>query len=327
VQLVAQVLLLASALGIAVVTLAGFVTEWWLFGLLLLHGLAGAIGNPSQQTLVHDLVGGGRLLSAVGLNSSMRHVAHVLGPLVAGYFLLELSAGWGFLVNALTFVPLLVVLALVRPRHRPAVERLELGTRASLEESGRFLRSRPDLAAVIGVEMVGVVFLGHALSSLMPAFATDVFRVGELGYIGLVAATGAGALVGGVWLSWSFVRRRGALILAAAVAEAGAILLFAVTTSYLLAALLLVAAGFAGVVTQALANSVLQLAAPDRLRGRVMGAYTFGTMGVRVVNGPLLGGAAQVLLSLPLAVGAAALAVVALLAGIAAAAPGLRRLD
>jgi hypothetical protein len=50
-------------------------------------------------------------------------------------------------------------------------------------------------------------------------------------------------------------------------------------------------------------------------------------MGVRIVNGPLLGGAAQVLLSLPLAVGGAALAVVALLAGIAAAAPGLRRLD
>ncbi|MEK6620789.1 MAG: MFS transporter, partial [Chloroflexota bacterium] len=80
VQIVAQVLLLAAALGVAISTLAGVVTEWWIFGFLLLHGFAGAIGNPAQQTLIHDMVGPSRLLSAVSLNSSIRQVSGVIGP-------------------------------------------------------------------------------------------------------------------------------------------------------------------------------------------------------------------------------------------------------
>src|SRR2546425_11419337 len=62
VQLVAQALLMTAGLGVAIVTLAGIVNVWWIFGLLLLHGFAGAIGNPAQQTLINDIVGRQRLL-------------------------------------------------------------------------------------------------------------------------------------------------------------------------------------------------------------------------------------------------------------------------
>src|SRR2546428_1444194 len=86
VQLVAQALLMTAGLGVAIVTLAGIVNVWWIFGLLLLHGFAGAIGNPAQQTLINDIVGRQRLLSAVSLNSTMRQVTQVVGPLIAGWF-------------------------------------------------------------------------------------------------------------------------------------------------------------------------------------------------------------------------------------------------
>jgi len=85
VQIVAQVLLMAAALGVASATLAGFVTTWWIFGLLLLHGFAGAIGNPAQQTLIHAMVGPSKLLSAVSLNSTARQFSQVIGPAVAGF--------------------------------------------------------------------------------------------------------------------------------------------------------------------------------------------------------------------------------------------------
>lgn len=81
--------------------------------------------------------------------------------------------------------------------------------------------------------------------------------------------------------------------------------------------------GVTAVLTQSLTNTTLQLAAPDRLRGRVMGAYSFGTQGLRVVNGPLLGGAAS-LLGAPVAVAAAAGVVLVGLAGILAKVPQLR---
>lgn len=327
VQLVAQAILLAAAIGVAIATLAGFVNEWWIFGLLLLHGFAGAIGNPAQQTLIHDLVGRERLLSAVSLNSSMRQVTQVIGPLIAGYFLVVLGAGWGFLVNAMTFVPLLIVLLILRPRHRAAVERLTTGTRESLAEGLRFLRARPIIAGIIAIEMVPVIFLGHALNSLMPAFATDIFNVDAVGYVVLLAAGGVGAVLAAVWLAYARVRGRGRLIVGAALAEAAAILAFAMSRNYALSFALLIVIGAAGVLTQSLANSAIQLAAPDRLRGRIMGTYSFGTQGMRVVNGPVLGGAAQALASVPIAVGGAAVVVLALLGAIAAALPGLRRLD
>ncbi len=327
VQLVAQLLLMSAGLGVAIVTLAGIVNEWWIFGLLLGHGFAGAIGNPAQQTLVNDLVGRDRLLSAVSLNSSMRQVAQVIGPLVAGWFLIVLGPGWGFFANAMTFVPLLVVLSLIRPTHRALIERLRLGTRDSLREGLEFLRGHPTLAALIALEMVPVVFLGHTLNSLMPAIATDVLHVGKEGYVVLLAASGLGALVAAAWLAYAGIRRRGRVIVASALAETVAVLFFAASSTYALSFALLVVVGATAVVTQSLTNASIQLSAPDRLRGRVMGTYSFGTQGLRVVNGPILGGAAQALANVPLAIGGAAVVVIALLGTIAATVPGLRRLE
>src|SRR6266513_5004417 len=116
VQLVSQIVLMIAAFLVAWATLAGFVTTWWLFGLLLLHGFAGAIGGPAQQTLIHSMVGPTKLLSAISLNSTARQFSSVIGPAVAGFIVIWFGPGWGFLINALTFIPLLGFLAIVRVR-------------------------------------------------------------------------------------------------------------------------------------------------------------------------------------------------------------------
>src|SRR5256714_9258722 len=79
VQIVAQLLLMTAAVAIAAVTIGGIVTTWWLFGLLLLHGFAGAIGGPAQQTLIHSMVGPSKLLSAVSPHSAPRPVFPAVG--------------------------------------------------------------------------------------------------------------------------------------------------------------------------------------------------------------------------------------------------------
>jgi len=326
VQIVAQVLLLAAALGVAISTLAGVVAEWWIFGFLLLHGFAGAIGNPAQQTLIHDMVGPSRLLSAVSLNSSIRQVSQVVGPVIGGLILVAFGPGLGFMVNALTFIPLLVLLTFIRiPRHAGSIR--HQGTRDAFVEGMRFVRSRPTIASFIAVEMVPVVFIGHAFSSLLPVFVTDVLHTDELGYAFLLAGSGAGALGAAVLLAYaSEIRRKGIVIVVAAAIEMGAILLFALSTNYLASLLTLVAVGAATVVGQAVTNTTLQLAAPDRLRGRVMGAYSFGTQGMRVVNGPLLGGLALAV-GAPVAVAGSAALVLVVLAAIAATVPQIRAVD
>src|SRR3989442_4108441 len=92
IQIVTQLLLMAAATGTAVATLGGFVTVWWLFGLLLLHGFAGAIGIPAPQTLIHALVGRDKFLSAVNLNSTAHPFSQMLGPPIAEIIYLAVRA-------------------------------------------------------------------------------------------------------------------------------------------------------------------------------------------------------------------------------------------
>ncbi|OGO72400.1 MAG: hypothetical protein A3G84_07610 [Chloroflexi bacterium RIFCSPLOWO2_12_FULL_71_12] len=326
VQIVAQCLLLVAALAVAVATIAGFVTEWWIFGFLLLHGFAGAIGGPAQQTLVHDMVGPGRLLSAVSLQSSTRQVSQVVGPVVGGAILVTFGPGLGFLVNALTFLPLLAVLSVIRI-HREIKLPDPGSTREAFAEGLRFIRSRPTATSLIAVEMAPAIFLGHTFTSLLPIFVTEVLHTNEIGYALLLAASGAGAFAAAVALAYvSEIRRKGLVILAAAAVEVVAILFFAVSETYAVSLALMLAIGAATVVTQALTNTTLQLSAPDRLRGRVMGAYSFGTQGMRVVNGPLLGGLALAA-GAPIAVAGSAGVVLVVLMAIALAAPQLRTVD
>jgi MFS family permease len=326
VQIVAQSLLLTAAVGVAVATLGGFVTEWWIFGFLLLHGFAGAIGGPAQQTLVHDMVGPSRLLSAVSLSSSTRQVSQVVGPVIGGAILVTFGPGLGFLVNALTFLPLLALLSIIRI-HR-AVKLPDPGsTREAFTEGLRFIRSRPATTSLIALEMAPAIFLGHTFTSLLPIFVTEVLHTDEIGYAFLLAGSGAGAFLAAIGLAYvSEIPRKGLVILAAAAIEVTAILAFAASTVYWVSVGLMVAIGAATVVTQALTNTTLQLSAPDRLRGRVMGAYSFGTQGMRVVNGPLLGSLALAA-GTPVAVAGSAGFVLALLAVIAVAVPQLRNVD
>ena len=316
VQLVAQLLLFAAGLGVALITIAGLVSVWWIFGFLLLHGFAGAIGNPAQQTLVHSIVGRDRLLSAVSLSSTSRQLSQVVGPAIAGLVFVAFGPGWGLLINALSFAPLLLLLALMRlPR---AEIRPPQATLDALREGIAFVRARPRLGALIGVEMFPVVFLGHTFHSLLPLFARDQLGADVLGYSFLLVASGIGALSSAIWLAYGRERKDPLrTVVIAAALEMAAILVFALITSYGLALALMFGIGATAVVAQALANTTLQLSAPDRIRGRVMGAYSFGTQGMRVVNGPLLGGLAQLIGPVIAVAGSAAL-VLTVLGGILA---------
>ncbi len=291
VQILAQVLLLTAAIGTAVTTLTGIVTVWWLFGLLLLHGFAGAIGGPAQQTLIHSMVGRDRVLSAVALNSIGRQFSPVVGPAVAGLVFLAFGAGWGFAVNALTFLPLLLFLLVVRV---PVLHRSERrAITGALREALSFIRERPVTLSLIVIEAGIVMFIGQAFTSLLVVLSAERFPSLAFAYPSLLVASGAGAMLAAVWLAYAGQHRRaGRMVLAAAVAQMTAVFIIANATDYVASLAVMVVYGASALVTHTLVNTLLQLSAPDRMRGRVMGAYAFGTAGMRVVNGPLIGGLA-----------------------------------
>ncbi|MDE3102934.1 MAG: MFS transporter [Chloroflexota bacterium] len=322
VQIVSQVLLFAAAVGVATTTLTGVVTVWWIFGLLLVHGLGGAIGNPARQTLIHRIVGKEKLLSAVSLSSTTQQFSQVIGPAIAGFIYLAFGAGVGFLVNSLTFIPLLGFLAVIRLA--PMERRERQPVIAAVREGLDFVRARPLLGSLIAIETTTVIFIGHTFSALLVVFATERFPSLPLAYPFLLVATGIGAILGAVYLAYApEARRKGLFVTAAAVLNMAAILVLMFAGQYAIAFAVMVVAGLAAVLMQSVTNTTLQLSAPDRIRGRVMGAYSFGSQGMRVVNGPLLGGLAT-MLGVPLAVGGSAAFVLLLLGAFALAIPQLR---
>ncbi|TME29538.1 MAG: MFS transporter, partial [Chloroflexi bacterium] len=248
-------------------------------------------GGPAQQTLIHSMVGPTKLLSAVSLNSTARQFSQVIGPAVAGFIVVWFGPGLGFLINALTFIPLLAFLAVIRVR--PITARTSLPILSSLRDGLGFVRARPFIGGLIAVEMLGVIFIGHTFNSFLVLFAHDSLHVDDLGYAFLLVGSGLGALVAAMYLAYARDRgHSGRFIVGAAMLEMAAVLVFAFSTSYALSFALLFVVGISAVLTQSLTNTKIQLSAPDALRGRVMGAYTFGTQGMRVLNGPILGGAA-----------------------------------
>ena len=173
--------------------------------------------------------------------------------------------------------------------------------------------------------MLGVIFIGHTFNSFLVLFAHDSLHVDDLGYAFLLVGSGLGALVAAMYLAYARDRgHSGRFIVGAAMLEMAAVLVFAFSTNYALSFALLFVVGISAVLTQSLTNTKIQLSAPDALRGRVMGAYTFGTQGMRVLNGPILGGAA-IIFGAPMAVAGAATAVLAGLAVILARVPQLRQ--
>src|SRR5437868_14793894 len=247
VQIVAQLLLMTAAVAIAAVTIGGVVTTWWIFALLLLHGFAGAIGGPAQQTLIHSMVGPSKLLSAISLNSTARQFSSVIGPAVVGFIVVWFGPGWGFLINAITFVPLLAFLAIIRVR--PLSARTSLPILGSLRDGLRFVRARPFIAGLISVEMLGVIFLGHTFNSFLVLFAHDVLHVDDLGYAFLLVGSGIGAVVAAMYLAYARDRgHSGRFILGAAMLEMVAILLFAFSTSYAVSFALLFVVGVSAVL-------------------------------------------------------------------------------
>src|SRR5439155_24331182 len=175
----------------------------------------------------------------VSLNSTARQFSQVIGPAVAGFIVVGFGSGWGFLINALTFVPLLVFLAFVRVK--PLGARSTTPIRAALRDGLRFVRGRPFIAALLGVEMLGVIFLGHTFNSFLVLFAHDVLHVDDLGYSFLLVGSGVGPVAAAFYLAYARDRRpSGRFIVGAATAGMLATLVFAASTTYAASYLLLI---------------------------------------------------------------------------------------
>jgi MFS family permease len=258
---------------------SGRIRVWEILAVSFIGSCMLALDNPTRQSLVPDLVPRRDLLNAVSINSAAWNGAALVGPALAGALLPVLGAAMLFFLNALSFLAVLIALALFRgvPAYAPG-HNYPLGQ--SILAGLRFaLRS----GLVLGLLLISTVvsLFGRSYTQLLPIFARDIYRQGPEGYGLLLTAGGLGALIGAFGMaSLRGIHREGAVLVVAGLIAAGTLAAFAVTASFWAALLLLVAVGVATTVVGTIIATLLQLQAPGEMRGRVMSLYAITLIGI-----------------------------------------------
>jgi len=273
---------------LAVVTLTGTATLTVVYVLAALGGITLAFDAPGRQSLTYQMVGPRSLPNAVALNAGLFNGSRVIGPAIAGVVIAVSGTGICFVINAFSFLAVLVALSRLRGEELHHVERdpsarIIEGMRRALG----FVRRDPQLRVVFGVVAV-VSTVGFNFHVLVPLLAADTLHVGPEGFGLLSAAFGLGALVGAL-VTATFREASWRLFATGATGFGVLALALAPVHDAVPAGVLLFAVGISFTLFTANANALVQLGAPDHLRGRMIGLYLFAFVGLAPVGGLLTG--------------------------------------
>jgi MFS family permease len=294
----AQVGMLAQALVLAAFTWTGIVQIWHVYILALLLGVANAIDLPARQAFTVELVAGKEdLTNAIGLNSAMFNGARALGPALAGIIVAVTGEGPAFLLNGLTFLAVIISLLLMRNLPKPASQGIRTkSTSGHVLEGLKFILQNRNLMVLVSLVAVSA-FLSMPYNTLMPALADQVLSFSSGPVIShicdpqtgwftcqapealplgmLMAAVGTGAVLGALTVaSLPGNAKRGRWLTVGNLGFPLLLLGVSFSRSFVITLGLLMGVGVMFVWQNALSNTLIQLCAPDAMRGRIMAVYS-----------------------------------------------------
>ncbi len=279
-----QSALLALAIAVGVLLLNDLMTLPMMFGFALGFGIVNAFDAPARQAFVSDMVSTGDTSNAVALNSASFNLARMVGPAVGGLLIVAIGSGWVFIVNAATFLAMLLALMLMR--RSLLAPRLKNRSRGGLAAGFRYVWGRSDLKVVFVT-----VFLIGAFGMNFPIFASTMaleFGAGADGYGVLSSVLAIGSLIGAL-LAARRDRARVRVVILAAGGFGIAAFVSSVMPSYASYAVTLTFTGFMIVTLLTTANGYVQITTDPALRGRVLALYMAVIMGSTPVGAPIAG--------------------------------------
>ncbi|MDQ1648306.1 MAG: hypothetical protein QOG60_363 [Frankiaceae bacterium] len=280
--------LLALVLG--VLTLTGSVQLWQVYLLAFLLGMNNCFENPARQSFVLEMVGPANLRNAVSLNSVVVNVARAVGPAAAGLIIAAGGTGTCFLINAASFVAVVLSLTLLdTSRLQPSPPTVRAP--GQLREGFAYVRRTPELAVPL-LMMALVGCLAYEFQVVLPVVAKETFGGGAQVYGLMTGAMGVGAVIGGLYVAAR--GRTGIRAMTTSSLAFAVVLLFAALAPSLaveLVALALVGGVSVGFLSKG--NSTLQLSADPSMRGRVMALWAVAFLGSTPIGGPIAGAVAE----------------------------------
>lgn len=326
VMLFAQSMMLIVSIALAGFSWAGWLTPSTLLVFTFLIGCGTALNGPAWQASVGDMVARPALPSAIALNSMGFNIARSLGPAIGGAIVAAAGAAAAFLVNALSYVGLIVVLARWRPNRPPRLlppERIDLAMAAGV----RYVAMSPDIRRVLFRALLFGVS-ASAVPALMPVVARDLVKGGPLTYGLLLGAFGVGAVAGAAMvrrLRARFATEQVVRLASAAFAIGAATTGVSPSLFSTLPALFLAGAGW--VVALSTFNVTVQLAAPRWVVARALALYQMFAFGGMAAGSWLFGTLAEQQGLAPALVAAAMLQIGGILLGTLLPLPVMREVN
>ena len=260
---------------------------WHIAVLSFFLGVVNTINQTARQSLVNSLVPREDLLNAIGLQSSVFNFSKILGPTTGGIIIAYIGIADCFLVNALSFLALIVNLQMMElPPWERKKDRQSIA--ADIREGFLYVRGSRRIFHIISISYVMAMF-GAPYNRFVPIFATNILHVGPTGFGVLMSAPGFGATLAALTLASVKKMRVGIRWICVAVwGFALSLALFAFSQFFFLSLLFLAGVGFCQIAERALSNTAIQLETPPNLLGRVLSLF-FMDRGLWSLGGVFMG--------------------------------------
>lgn len=306
------------AIALFLLTVTHVVQLWHVYLLALLLGIVNAVDMPSRQAFVGEMVPADSLLNAVSLNSAQFNASRIVGPGLAGAMIALFGIPLMFLLNALSYVAVIVGLLMMRPADLIAMPRRVaahgLGHFRAIGEGARFVLRRPSTGVTfLMIAVIGT--MGFNFNVLLPLEATGILNAGPAVFGLLTSSLGVGALVGALLLAQRGGAPTNKLLVGMAAAFGLLEASIALPRSVAITLFLMAITGFAMSSFSAAANTRVQLETPLEMRGRVMALYTMLFVGTTPIGNLLVSGVASASVPLAFAISGLPCFLVAVVAG------------
>lgn len=286
--IITQIVAMLQAAVLAALTLTHQLQLWHLIALGLWSGVVSGFDMPSRSAFVVGLVDSKQdLPAAIAMNSTLMNATRMIGPAIAGFIVSEWGEGMCFLINALSYIAVIVALFFIKGHFDPPKEKVST-IKDELFDGFRYVWNTAPLRALIS--MMAVFGLGGmAYANILPVFVTEIHgNANTLGY--LMSASAVGSLMGAILLSQrKEVRGLGKWISLATFAFSAGLVMFSRVHTFWPAAMCLAFMGFNMMIQIASTNTILQSICNDDKRGRVMSMFSMAFMGTAPIGSLICG--------------------------------------
>ena len=276
----------ALALILGILVAVNVIQLWMIYILASLLGLINAIDNPTRRTFILEIVGGKDLRNAITLFSTAFNLSRVIGPAIAGIIIASLGLAPCFILNAVSFITLLVCLYMMNAGELHFAEPVKRA-KGQLREGFRYVRNTPLLRNVL-IMMAIIGTLTYEFQVNLPLIAKFTFN-GNAGYYALLnSAMGIGAVFGGLATA-SRKKTSVRSLIKTAIFFGAAVVIAALAPSFHIALFAMVIVGVFSIIFTSLGDTLLQLESAPNMRSRVVALWSVAFLGSTPIGGPIIG--------------------------------------